>query len=335
VSSSRLGLSLSPSRDLDIPAAIRIVRRAESLGFDSVWIPETWGVDAVSVLASLAVSTSRIRLASGVFNVFSRSPALIAQTAATLQQLSGNRFILGLGVSGPAVVERWHGTPFLKPVERTRAAVEVIRMALSGVSVDYHAHGLELEGFTLANAPATPVPLYIAAIGPNNVRLCGELADGWLPIFPARGRMGPLLRVLAEGAAMGGRDIADIDVAGFIPGVMADRGEQLLRRQMAYYVGGMGTFYVEFMKRSGFEADAQRVRELWSAGDRREAIDAVSRSMLDLCTLGDEAEAARERIALLRGEGIRLPIVAFPHGSSETEISRTLDDLAPGENPAV
>jgi F420-dependent oxidoreductase-like protein len=335
VSSCPLGLSLSHSPVLDISAVIRIVKKAEALGFDSVWIPETWSVDAVSVLASLAVSTSRIRLASGVFNVFSRSPALLAQTAATLQQLSGNRFLLGLGASGPGLVERWHGVPFLRPVERTRATVEVIRMALSGARVDYHAHGLELEGFTLGNPPETPVPIYVAAIGPNNIRLCGELADGWLPIFPARGRMGPLLQVLAEGAAVSGRVVGDLDVAAFMPGLLGERGEQLLRSQMAYYVGGMGTFYAELMNRSGFEADVQRVRKLWSAGDRRAAIEAVSQPMVDLCTLGHTVEHARERLARLREEGIRLPIVAFPHGSTEAEITRTLEQLAPGENQAV
>src|SRR5947209_4726578 len=157
----RLGFSLSPGRKLTIGPVIRLAQLAEDLGYDSVWIPETWGVDAVSVLSALALSTSRIRLASGVFNVYSRSPALIAQTAATLQDLSQNRFILGLGTSGPIVVERWHGVPFSRPLERTRAVVEVVRLALSGSRVDFSGWGIELSGFALSNPPSTSVPIYI------------------------------------------------------------------------------------------------------------------------------------------------------------------------------
>jgi F420-dependent oxidoreductase-like protein len=325
----RLGLSLSPSRELDIAAIARVAREAESLGYESMWIPETWGVDAVSVLAALAVSTSRIRLASGIFSVFSRSPVLIAQTAATLQELSGNRFILGLGASGPAVVERWHGVPFSSPIERSRLYVEIIRLALSGSRVDYRKHGFDLSGFTLSNPPSVAVPVYIAAIGPNNVRLCGELADGWLPIFVARGRMQVFFDSLSDGAAGANRDLADVDVAAFVPGLVAERSDELLRRQLAYYIGGMGTFYYTFVKRMGFAAEAHKVRQLWSSGGRRLAVAAVPQQLLDLCTLGGEAEAARQRLDLLREDGVRLPIVTFPHGSTEAEISHTLNVLAP------
>jgi F420-dependent oxidoreductase-like protein len=331
----RLGLSLSPSQELDIPAITRVAVEAESLGYESIWIPETWGVDSVSVLAALAVATSRIRLASGIFNVFSRSPALIAQTAATLQELSRNRFILGLGSSGPVVVERWHGMPFSSPIERTRLYVDIIRLALSGSRVDYHKHGFDLSGFRLGNPPSALVPVYIAAIGPNNVRLCGELADGWLPIFVARGRMKEFFGSLSEGAALADRDPMDIDVAAFVPGTVADRADELLRRQLAYYVGGMGTFYFAFVERMGFAADAQKIRQLWSSGERKLAIRAVPQELLDLCTLGDGAEPARERLQLLREDGIRLPIVTFPHGSTEAEISRTLQTLAPATGPAA
>jgi F420-dependent oxidoreductase-like protein len=299
------------------------------LGYESVWIPETWGFDAVSVLAALAVHTSRIRLASGVVNVYSRSPTLIAQTAATLQDLSQNRFILGLGVSGPAVVERWHGTPFFRPLERTRAAVEIIRLALSGRRVEYHAAGFDLSGFSLAAPPAEPIPLFIAAIGPRNVHLVGEIADGWLPIFAARGHISRTFEQFQRGAQSAGRDPSSLDVAAFIPFLFGPRGDDLLRRQLAYYVGGMGTFYASFLERLGFRDEVATIRTAWDAGDRRSAVHAVAREMLDACTLGSSEHAARERIKQLQAEGIRMPVLTFPHGATESEIRQSIEIVAP------
>lgn len=314
---------------MPISAVVRLAKTAEQLGYESVWIPETWGTDAVSVLVVLALQTSSIRLASGVFNVYSRSPALIAQTAATLQELSQNRFILGLGVSGPGVVERWHGTSFSRPLERTRAAVEVIRMALSGRQVEYHARGFDLSGFSLAAPPAEPIPLFIAAIGPKNVRLVGEIADGWLPIFAARGHMGPLFSQFRAGAKSAGRNPSSLDVAAFIPILLGTRGDDRLRQQLAYYIGGMGTFYASLLERLGFREEVATIRALWIVGDHKSAVHAVTQQVLDACTLGSSEHEARERIKQLRAEGIRLPVLTFPYGATESEIRQSVEAIAP------
>lgn len=326
---ARLGLSLAATRQISIDDVIALARLADELSYESLWIPETWGVDAVSLLAVLARETQRIELAAGVFNVYSRSAMLIAQSAATLQELSGGRFILGLGASGPGVIERWHGMPYTRPLERTRDYVTSIRLALSGSRVDYQGGQFQLEGFTLANAASSPVPIFIASLGPRNVRLTGEIADGWLPIFAARGLMAPLYQELEAGAESAGRSAQAIDVAAYIPGVLGPRAGRLLRQQIAYYVGGMGTFYAGFVSRAGLADAAAEIRRRWQAGDRLGAVDAVDQVLLDVCTLGTDAETAQRRLDEYRQEGVGLPVLTPPHGSAVEEITQTIEALAP------
>lgn len=331
--SPRLGIALAPSKQTPIEEIVRLAQLAERLGYASIWIPETWGVDAVSVLAILSRETSTIKLASGVFNVYSRSAALIAQTAATLQEFSGGRFILGLGSSGPIVVENWHGIPFTRPLQRTREYVAVIRMALAGERVNYAGSLFQLRDFRLLNPPDAPVPIYIAALGPRNVEMTGEVADGWLPIFAAPGHLGEAMEHLQAGARLAGRDAADIDVAAYVPAVLSGRSANLLRQHLAYYVGGMGTFYYEFVSGLGFESEAQRIRELWLAGDRLSAGREVSDDLLAACTLYDDAVGARARLEEYRRDGVRLPVLTPPRGCSVDEIAATIEGLAPRPTP--
>jgi alkanesulfonate monooxygenase SsuD/methylene tetrahydromethanopterin reductase-like flavin-dependent oxidoreductase (luciferase family) len=322
-------LTAAPTKTISIADVISLVQLAEEHGYESVWIPETWGADAVSLLAALALSTHRIKLASGVFNVYSRSAALIAQTAASLQDLSGGRFILGLGASGPGVIERWHGLRYTRPVERTRLYVEIIRLALGGERVDHAGVEAALEGFRLSNPPEHPVPIYIAALGPKNVRLTGEVADGWLPIFAPHGHLGALDADLAQGARASGRDVAAIDVAAFLPGAIGPRADRMLRQQLAYYVGGMGTFYASFLSRLGHDSQVSAIRERWARGDRPGAVSAVGDDLLDICTLGSDPALARERLDQYRRDGLWLPIVALPQGSTVDEARETILALAP------
>lgn len=326
---SGLGLSLSPGRKLPIRSVVRLVQMAENLGYDSVWIPETWGTDSVSVLAALATSTTRIRLASGVFNIFSRSPTLLAQTAASLQELSHNRFILGLGVSGPTVVQNWHGVPFSRPLQRTRETVEIVRLALSGKAGQYAGREFTLSGFSLVNPPTTHIPIYIAALGPRNIRLTGEIADGWLPIFPVRDHLKEQFGILRSGAESTNRGTAELQVAAFIPCMLGARGDSLLRQQLAYYLGGMGTFYATYFDRLGFASEAGKVREAWTRGERKRAVQAVTEGLLAACTLGSSVPEVLERLTEFRLHGVTQPVLAFPHGASEDEIEDTLTNLAP------
>lgn len=320
----RLGFTLTPSQQIDIPEIVELAVIAESLGYESVWIPETWGIDAVTVLAVLARETKSIKVAAGVFNVFSRSAALIAQTSATLSNLTHGRFILGLGASGPAVVENWHGMTFSSPLERTDDYVRVIRSALAGERVDVEGATLSVKGFRLQNVPNHPIPIYIAALGPRNVRLTAEIADGWLPIFAPRGFLRDAVRSFREEAGYAHRG-----VAAFIPAAVSERGETLLRQQLAYYIGGMGTYYARFMTRMGLADQAAAIRDAWLAGDRREAVRRVRDDLLDVCTLGTEREEAIRRLTAYQDEGVDLPIVALPRGITPAEAITTLERLGP------
>lgn len=325
----RVGLSLAASNAVSLTDLIEAVTAADSLGYESAWIPETWGFDLGSVLAVLAMRTTRIGLAAGVFNVYSRSAALIAQTAATLQTVSGGRFILGLGASGPRVVEGWHGLPYRVPVARTEDYVKIIRLALSGNRVDFDSERFHLAGFKLGVRAVAPVPIYIAALGPANVRFAGRVADGWLPIFAARGHMGESFALLRQGAEEAGRDPGRIDIAAYIPCLIGPRGERLLAQQLAYYIGGMGTFYASFISRLGFEAAVSEICRLWQTGDRPGAVRAVPESLLEVATLGSDLETSRERLRGFRDDGVRLPIVTLPTGATPEEVGVTIGALAP------
>jgi F420-dependent oxidoreductase-like protein len=335
LSTERVGLTLAASRQIDIQRVIELAQLAEAGGYESIWVPETWGTDAVTLLALLARETRRIHLAAGVFNVYSRSAMLIAQTAATLQSLSGGRFLLGLGASGPIVVESWHGVPYRRPVGRTADYVNAIRLALAGATVDFDSTDFTLKGFKLQNPPRLPVPIYIAALGPKNVRMAGAIADGWLPIFVARGHLKSMFDELASGAASTARDVARIDVASYVPAAVGPRAELLIRQQLAYYVGGMGTFYAETMERAGFGGEVKRVREAWQRGDRTTAVNAISASLLEACAASGSAVDMRDRLKAFRAEGVALPILMLPHGTSSDEAAALVEALAPNRQRPV
>jgi alkanesulfonate monooxygenase SsuD/methylene tetrahydromethanopterin reductase-like flavin-dependent oxidoreductase (luciferase family) len=218
-------------------------------------------------------------------------------------------------------------------LQRTREYVEIIRQALKGDRVDHQGPQFRLGGFKLLNAPDQSVPIYIAALGPANVRLTGELADGWLPIFAPRGHLCPLQAELEAGAARAGREPGSIDIAAYIPALVGPRAERLLRQQIAYYVGSMGTFYFNFVTLLGFDAEAQAIRSAWEAGNRVGAVNAVSDRLLDLCTLGADGEGSRQKLDEYHEQGLHLPILALPHGCTAAEARETMEILAP-DRPA-
>src|SRR5438067_7752400 len=212
---------------------LNIVSEAERLGYDSVWAAEAYGSDTATVLGWLAGQTSKIRLGSGIFQMPGRSPAMTAMTAATIDQLSGGRMILGIGSSGPQVAEGWHGQRFAKQLQRTREYVAVVRMALARERVEYHGETLELP---LPDGPGKPlklmispaqerIPVYLAAIGPRNTALAGEIADGWLPIFFSPEHVGEIQSLLEDGAARSGRSLDDFDIAPTVNTYVSDDRE--------------------------------------------------------------------------------------------------------------
>ena len=324
---------------------LELAREAERLGYDSAWVAEAYGSDAATVLAWLAAQTSSIHLGSAAFQIPARSPAMTAMTAATLDQLSGGRFRLGLGLSGPQVAEGWHGQRFARPLARARDYLSVVRMALERRRVSYQGETLELplpdgpgKALKLTISPVQPrLPIYLGAMGPRNLALAGELADGWLGFLYAPEHADRFREHLAAGAARAGRDLDGFDVA---PNVQVHIGDDLaaardaMRPFLALYIGGMGSkernFYTEQAARYGFEQAARTVQDHYLAGDRAQAMAAVPDELIDLVTLCGPPGRVRERLAAHRDAGVGTLIaapMAWTHDERVAQLRR-LAELA-------
>jgi F420-dependent oxidoreductase-like protein len=306
---------------------LALVQEAERLGYDSVWTAEAYGSDAVTILGWLAAQTDRIRLGSAVVQMPGRSAAMTAMTAATLDQLSGGRFLLGIGSSGPQVAEGWHGQRFARQLQRTREYVDVVRMALRRERVRYAGETLELplpdgpgKALKLTIAPVQErIPVYIAAIGPKNTTLAAEIGDGWLPTLFSPEHVAGFRPLLDEGFARAGdgRSLAAFDVAPTVQTLVSDDLEaarDAMRPYLALYVGGMGSreqnFYNGLVQRYGFEDAARRVQDLYLDGRKEEAAAALPGELIDAISLCGPADVVRERIAMFREAGVGTLIVS-------------------------
>jgi F420-dependent oxidoreductase-like protein len=307
------GLGIGPQDQLDV------VQEAERLGFDSVWAAEAYGSDAATVLAWLAAGTSKIKLGSAIFQMPGRTPALTAMTAATIDELSGGRMVLGIGSSGPQVAEGWHGQRFAHQLQRTREYVAVVRKALARERLEFKGETLELP---LPDGPGkalklmiTPVqeriPIYLAAIGPKNTALAGEIADGWIPTFFSPEHVADFRALLEEGAARSGRSLEGFDMAPTVQVYVSDDRElarNLMRPGLALYIGGMGSrkqnFYNNLVQRYGYEDAAREIQDLYLEGKKAEAGDAIPDGLIDTVTLCGPRDFVRERIAAFRAAGV-------------------------------
>lgn len=277
----RIGLSVDPA----MPRLLELAREAERLGVDSVWVAEYWAYDAFTPLAAIAAVTERIRLATGIAQLGARTPAMLAMTAQGVQMLSDGRLILGIGASGPQVIEGWHGVPFERPVQRTRETVEIIKMISGGERLAYDGAVYHLPlpggpGRTIrSRAETAPIPIYIASLGPANLRLTGEVADGWIgnSFFPATADA--FFALISEGAASKGRTLDDVDrVVAVGLELTADdpHAVQAAGRRhadgYAFTFGAMGSstknFYNDAFARQGYGDDVAEVQRLWAAGNR-------------------------------------------------------------------
>ena len=307
------GLGLSSQDQLEI------VQEAEKLGYDSVWTAEAYGSDSATVLAWLAGQTSKIRLGSGIFQMPGRSPAMTSMTAATIDQLSGGRMILGIGSSGPQVAEGWHGQRFAKQLQRTREYVAVVRMALARERLEFHGETLELplpdgpgKALKLTIAPVQEhIPVYLAAIGPKNTALAGEIADGWIPTLFSPEHVSELRPLLQEGADRVGRSLDGFDIAPTVNVFVTDdlqAARDAMRPFIALYVGGMGSrkqnFYNNLVCRYGFESDAKIIQDLYLEGKREEAMAAIPDALIDMVSLCGPKDVVRERLAIYRDAGV-------------------------------
>ena len=314
----RLGVSLRLANDNWADVATYAVE-AERLGVDYVWSAEAWGHDAVSPIAFVAARTTRIKLGTAIMQAGTRTPALVAMTAMSLDAMSGGRFILGLGVSGPQVIEGWHGIPFRRPLQRMREIVEIVRRAVRGERVAYKGSVYELplpggEGKALRSS-ATPrpnIPIYLATLSPRSLEMTGEIADGWLgtSFMPEHAHI--FLDPLEAGAKRAGRSLADLDLQ--VPaGVVAfgDDAERLIPARkpgLAFTLGAMGSrqhnFYNDAFRRAGYADTAAEVQRLWLENRREEAAARVPDELvLKTNLLGTEA-MIRQRLARYRDAGI-------------------------------
>ena len=298
---------------------LQVVQEAERLGYNSVWAAEAYGSDAATVLAWLAAGTSTIRLGSAIFQMPARSPAMTAMTAATIDELSGGRMMLGIGSSGPQVSEGWHGVRFARQLQRTREYVDVVRMTLARERVEYHGETIELP---LPDGPGKPlkltispvqehIPIYLAAIGPKNTALAGEIGDGWLPTFFSPEFVGEFRALLEEGAGRSGRSLNGFDIAPNVNAYVSDdRGlaRNVNRPLLALYIGGMGSrkqnFYNSLVQRYGFEAAAKEIQDLYLDGKKEEAAAAIPDELIDMVSLCGPRDVVADRIAAFRDAGV-------------------------------
>ncbi len=329
-------------RDLYLPVAAQstldrfcaLSETAEQRGYDRVWLPETWGRDAVTVLSTVAARTDRIGIGTSILNVYSRSPALLGQTAVTLQEAADGRFRLGLGPSGPILVEGWHGVDYGQPLRRTREAIDVIREVMSGEEVTYDGDIFQLSGFRLRHdPPETPPPVDAGGLGSKSVELAGRFGDGWHALMLTPDGLEERLGDFRRGAEMGGRDGDDQRVTVSVPCCAlsdGDRARRLVREHIAFYVGAMGTFYREALSAQGYEATAMEIAQEWANGNYGAAGAAIGADLLDdLAAAGTPAEC-RERLRQFeRFGGVDAVSVSFPRGATDEDIEQTADALAP------
>ena len=320
----KLGLQLGYWSAGPPPNATELVAEAERLAFDSIWTAESYGSDALTPLAWWGAATNNVRLGTSLCQLSARSPAAMAMAAMTLDHLSGGRFVLGLGVSGPQVVEGWYGAPFPKPLARTREYVDIVRKVLlrdQPVTNDGEHYPLPYPGGMNLGKPLksivhplrNDIPIILGAEGPKNVALAAEIADGWFPIFFAPKAMGSFQAALDEGFAREGarRSAKDFEVLAFAPTIIHDDVEaaaDLYRPAVALYVGGMGAkevnFHFDVFCRMGYEAEATKIQDLYLDGKKDEAAAAVPTQMVeDIALVGpkekirDDLEGWRESMA--------------------------------------
>jgi F420-dependent oxidoreductase-like protein len=302
---------------------IEVVRAADRLGYDSVWVAEAWSYDAFMVLTSLIPETQNIKLATGIVNVYSRTPSLIAQSAATLDALSGGRAILGLGASGPQVIKGWHGLDYDQPLQRTREVIDIVRLIMRREKLEYSGEIFDLQGrLKLINHPVRSA-------------MTAEMADAWLPTLYSPTKAAEVFGApLAEGASRRSADLAPLEVVA--PAAVAiseepSNAKDMARMGMALYIGGMGSrkqnFYNQLFQRYGYEAEAAEIQDLYLTGKQPEAISKVTDEMVDEVSIIGSAGYVKDRLAQFAEAGVSTLLVQIAD-PDPTNMVKTLERLA-------
>lgn len=286
----------------DFKGLIERARAADEAGVHSIWVAEAWGRDAFTTLTLLAEHTRRAALASAIVNCYSRTPGALAQHFATLDELSGGRMIIGLGTSGPQVIEHFHGVAFNPPLTRMREYVDIINLLMAGQPLNYEGKLFKLKrGFTLRfEPPRKHIPIYIASLNRKSVEFTAHKADGWLPVMIPLGRLKETIADFRAAAASAGRDPKSVAVKS--PSTIhvtanPERARAAQAATLSFYAARMGTFYAEQLTRFGFGDDVRKIREAWSAGGSKAGTEAVSRRLLDEMGYVGDLAGARERLA--------------------------------------
>ena len=322
---------------------VALAQEADRLGFHSVWTAEAYGSDAISPLVWLAAKTEKINVGTAIMQMTARAPAMAAMTAATIDLLTGGRMLAGIGASGPQVVEGWHGVPYGKPVTRAREYVEIMRTIWKREQpLEHHGEHYDIpcKGGTglgkplkLIVHPLRPtIPIYLAAVGPKNVALAAEIADGWLPIFFSPQRMHVYQEWLDEGFAKsgGGKDLTNFDIAPTVTIAMGDDVDacrNAVKPMLALYIGGMGAkgknFYYDIASRYGYGEAADKIQEFYLAGKKMEATMAVPDALVDEVALCGPRERIAERLAAWKTCGITTMIC----GTSDINAIRAMAEM--------
>jgi coenzyme F420-dependent oxidoreductase len=325
---------LPVAEQADLTGYVEATTRAEAAGFAHAWIPETWGRNVVPVLTRMADATDRIGLGPSILNVFSRSPALIGQTAATLQEVSDGRARIGVGSSGPIVIEGWHGASFDEPLKRVRETVEIARAVQTGETLNYDGDVFSLAGFRLRqDPPAQPAPLDAAGMGPKSVELAGRFADGWHGIVLSPEGTADRLADFDRGSDLGDRDRTAQRTMLSVTACAAEDGAEAreqAKQHLAFYVAAMGEYYRNALAEQGYGEVATEIASRWANGDREGAVAAISDELLDTFAAAGTPEEVRANLQpFLDVEGLDAVAIGFPRSASMDRVLATIEAVEP------
>lgn len=325
-----LPVAEQPSIDHYVDYAVH----GERHGYDVVWVPETWGRNVVPILTEMADATQDIGLGPSILNVFSRSPALIGQTAATLQEVTDGRARLGVGSSGPIVIEGWHGADFERALKRVRESVEIVKAVQTGDPVEYDGDVFSLAGFRLrSDPPETPAPVDAAGMGPKSVELAGRFGDGWHGIVLSPDGIEDRIEDFERGSELGDRDRSSQRTMVSVETIVAEDAEyarDVAKQHLAFYVAAMGDYYRKALARQGYEDEANEMAIKWGNGDREGAKDAVTDEILSEFAIVGTPEEARSQLDRFTDiDGLDAVALGFPRAGTKEDIERSIEALAP------
>ena len=310
-----------------------MAERVDGLGYSCIAMGESWAEDAFTSLAQVAAVTSRVRIGTSIVPIFARSPSNIAMTAGNMDVMSEGRFFLGLGASGALVIEDFHGEKFSKPLTRMREYIDIIRKAIAGERIDHEGEFFKTQRFRLRfKTFRDSIPIYIASLSPPSLRLTGEIADGWLPIFLAPSRMDAAVAELKAGAESAGRSLDDIAMSPQVSVYVTDDiagARDRERPHIAFYIGGMGVFYHRYMRRIGFAEEADRIREAYLGRERDRAARLVTDEMVDAMTIIGNPEECRDQMQEFFDAGVAEIRLVLNEPDAD-EYTRVVEALAPG-----